>query len=104
MSLCLQIIVLEIERKRGNVMTVSKTNASDEKKEQKNEKLKVIVPLIYRTLNSLVIPFSVAVIFALIGTFILKSNDAGFFFNLVNYFCKSFFPCLPLMMIYIGKK
>jgi len=58
-----------------------------------------------RTIASLIIPTTIALLLSLVATFIMQANNgASYFYNAWFLFCKVFFPCLPLMMLFILKK
>lgn len=58
-----------------------------------------------RTITSLSIPMTLALILSLFATFVLRANDgASYFYNAWYLFCKLFFPCTPFMMWFILKK
>lgn len=67
-------------------------------REQKRAKT---VKLIKRLLGALLIPLTVGFIIAMPATFIFHVNSGIFAQNVGIFFCRGFFPCIPLMAAYI---
>ena len=79
--------------------------SANKKRSEKKSDFRTILKTAFRTVTSLAIPMTLALILSLFATFVFHANeDATYFYNAWYLFCKLFFPSTPLMMWFITKK
>ena len=85
--------------------TTSTSPANARQQTKRSEENHISADTILRTIASVSIPAALAFILSLFTTFVMHANGgASYFYNAWFLFCKLFFPCLPLMMLFIMKK